>query len=172
MYLKCFLKFFRVVIYISIPVFFWSFDFHPHHVGVIEIEFNSKKKELQVGCKWFADDLEDAIQKKYKIKRDLIHSVDSIRNDTLLMDYINSNILFTSDSVLVPLKCIGAEYEKGALWFYFVAQNFSQGKQLEFTNQALCDVLRDQTYIVHITNNEKRSTYKSNCTNKSIIHQW
>ena len=145
---------------------------HPHHMGVVEIEYDSPKNELQIACKWFVDDLEDAIHKRYSVKKDLVRSVDSIPTDSILIDYLNANLDFKNNTEKLSLECIGAEHEKGSLWIYFVVKKFTPGKQLEIKNQVLCNRLKDQFYIVHVANKIKKSTYRSNCNSPIIVHKW
>ena len=43
-------------------------DIHPYHVGSVEINYNSNTKTFEVSAKFFLDDLENALNKKYNKK--------------------------------------------------------------------------------------------------------
>ena len=44
---------------------FYAEDVHPYHVGSVEINYNSKTKTFEISAKFFLDDLENALNKKY-----------------------------------------------------------------------------------------------------------
>jgi hypothetical protein len=151
---------------------FASFKSHPHHVGVIEIEYNDLKKELQIAGKWFVDDLEEALEKKYKYKMDLVHSAGDVTKDSVLTNYFKTNLIFRQDTSDILIECVGAEYEKGSLWVYFVTRNFDPKISFSCRTQVLCDVLKDQSHIIHFLKNGKRESFKSDCLNPVTKFQW
>jgi len=166
------MKLFRSVGAIFLFTVCTSFYFHPHHVEVVEVSFNAGQKELQIAGKWFVDDLEEAIRKKYKVSKDLVQTAESLPKDSLVMEYFRSHLLFSGNHQPLDLNCIGAEHEKGDIWLYFVVKGYDSSVNLTCRPTVLCDVLKDQSHIVHFVNGNKRASYKSNCLNPLIRHKW
>ena len=48
-----------------LTLLFYAEDVHPYHVGSVEISYNSKTKTFEISAKFFLDDLENALNKKY-----------------------------------------------------------------------------------------------------------
>jgi hypothetical protein len=162
----------RLVITVFFLFILSSFDRHPHHVGVIEVNYNAEKKELQIAGKWFVDDLEDAIRKKYNVKKDLVLAAQNLTEDSLVMQYFQQHLTFASNNQPLTMKCIGSEHEKGDIWLYFVIQNYEPGPVLTCRPAVFCDILKDQSHIVHFISPPQRQSYKSNCTSTIIRHKW
>jgi hypothetical protein len=151
---------------------FTSFLNHPHHVGVIEIEYNSPNNELQIAGKWFVDDVEEVLYKKYKVKKDLVVRIDEVSRDSMLINYFKTNLMLSQKNKNLKLDFIGAEHEKGALWLYFVVRDFNPQEFLTYNNQVLCDLLKDQSHITHFLHMNKRESFKSTCNHSILKYKW
>lgn len=158
--------------FIFILFLFTSFVNHPHHEGVIEIEYNSSKKELQIAGKWFVDDLEEALRKKYKYKKDLIQNAKNLSEDSLVVDYFKKNLIFKQNNIHLKMDCVGTEHENSYLWVYFVIRDFDPNTDFYCYTQVLCDLLKDQSHIIHILKSGKKDSFKSSCVNSVIKYKW
>lgn len=162
----------NIFVYISIFFCFTSFVKHPHHVGVVEITYNVSNNELQIAGKWFVDDIEEVLQKKYNYKKDLIRNASELASDSVAVTYFKKNLILKQNNLIMSLDCIGAEHEKGALWVYFVVKNFKTNVELICIPQVLCDHLKDQSHIIHFIKGDKRESFTSNCSKSIIKYKW
>ncbi len=129
---------------------------HPYYVDVTEIRIDSKKHTLQLSCKMFTDDLQDALHRKSRTK------VNIMKNDTvgrrLIEAYIRNHISLKIGSQPVALDFIGYEIEEEACWSYFEAPAKSiskieastkQIKKIEVTSTLLFEEHETQTHLIH-----------------------
>src|SRR5258705_2874041 len=87
-------------------------ELHPFHVSVTEINHNAKDKTLEISCKIFTDDFEDALTKKYKTTVDLVKPKDKSAMDKLVSDYISNHLAIKTDDKPAMTNYIGFEVEK------------------------------------------------------------
>ena len=134
--------------------------FHPFHVSVTEINHNASEKTLEISCKVFTDDFEDALSKKFKAKVDLVQPKDKPAMDKLLTEYIHEHLQLKADNKTVVLNYIGFEVESEAVFIYLQANDISSVKKIDAVNTILHDLFNDQTEIMHVTVAGNRKSVK------------
>lgn len=135
---------------------------HPHYVGVTELEYVEEKKQFQIACKWFIDDLEDALRFSGR-KYDLTRQYQNIKEDSVVLSYINQHVEIHIDGRAYNMNYIGAETEKGSLWTYWSIKNIGTYKSVRFSNNIFCELHADQIHLVHFTQNNKKESRKLTC---------
>src|ERR1700742_1788682 len=65
---------------------------HPLYVTVTEVNHNAKDKTLEISCKIFTNDFEDAIEKTFHTKVDLSQPKDKNASDKLVNEYISKHL--------------------------------------------------------------------------------
>jgi hypothetical protein len=131
---------------------------HPFHIAVTEVNHDVKTKSLEISCKFFADDFEQAIEKNYKTSLDIAASKDKALLDKYIPDYISKHLSFTVDGKTVKLTYVGFQKEKEWAHCYFSVENISSMKKIDITNNLLHDFSNDQVNIIHVMNNGKRQS--------------
>jgi hypothetical protein len=133
---------------------------HPFNVSVTEINHNPKEKTLEISCKIFTDDFEDALTKKYKAKVDLVQPKDKPAMDKLVSDYISNHLSIKADDKNATMNYIGFEVENEAVYVYLQVNDIASLKKAEVTCTILHDMYTDQTEIVHVIVNGNRKSVK------------
>ena len=133
---------------------------HPFYVAVTEINQNPAEKTLEVSCKFFADDLEETLEKAYHTHLDIVAAKDRAAFDRFIPDYINKHLQLVADGKPVKLSYVGYETEKESAYAYFEVQNLSSVKQLDAVNTLLHDFKTEQINIMHVTAGGKRQSTK------------
>jgi hypothetical protein len=133
---------------------------HPFHVSVTEINHNATEKTLEISCKIFTDDFEDALARKYKTKVDLVKPTDKSAMDKIVKDYIGDHLSIKADGKVVLMNYIGFEVESEAAYVYLQVNNLVAIKNAEITNTVLHDRFTDQTEIIHFIENGIRKSVK------------
>ena len=57
----------KLIIYVLIIITLSSYT-HKFYVSISQIDFNIKKKQIQITTRYFIDDIENALENKYKEK--------------------------------------------------------------------------------------------------------
>jgi hypothetical protein len=128
-------------------------SFHPYFVSTTEINYNNPGKTVEITCRMFTDNLEDALKKVYKKEVDLLHPKDKKEVEKLLLDYISKRLKITSDGYSFPMEIIGYEKEEDAIWTYLEIKKDLNPKTVVVENGLLYDFLPKQINMVHVTVN-------------------
>jgi RecG-like helicase len=85
---------------------FWltAFSLHPYYMSVTEFEYKPAEKEVQVACKIFTDDLEEALKKEYKRKVDILNTSAKKENEQLLNRYLQQHLRLQLDGKTLLCK--------------------------------------------------------------------
>jgi hypothetical protein len=134
--------------------------YHPFYVAVTEINHNVAAKTLEISCKLFADDLEQALEKNYHTTLDISSAKEKATFDKLISDYVHQHLGIAVDGKPVPLNYIGYEKEKESAFCYFEVPNVPAMKRVDLTNSLLHDFNSDQINIIHFIFHGKRQSQK------------
>ncbi len=134
--------------------------FHPFYVSVTEINHNAKDKTLEVSCKIFIDDMEDALKKNYAVSTDLSNEKQIAQNNRLINDYVSKHLSLIADGKAVKLQFVGFEKDKESVYCYFEVPHIATIKKIDLTNSLLQEMHQEQINIMHIVVNGARKSYK------------
>ncbi len=165
---KRYLKLFCLVVFTS---FFISAR-HPFFISVTTLSHNVKDKSLNITCKLFTNDIEDALRKLNTKKIDLINGSNKAELNTLLHNYIKSRLLITINGKASWLNWIGFEQEAEAIWCYLEIKNVNACQQINIENTLLYDFIKEQTNICQIEINGKTKSAKVSYPDKQLIFQF
>ena len=152
--------FYKWFLLIFLQVGFFDENVHPFHVSVTEINHNAKDKTLEISCKIFTDDFEDALSRKYKTKVDLVQPKDKPAMDKLVNGYINIHLAIKTDNKSRVMNYVGFEIENEAAYVYLQVNDIPAITKAEVTNSVLHDLFNDQTEIIHFIENGNRKSVK------------
>ena len=134
--------------------------FHPYYISVTDIKYKEKEKSLQISCKLFTNDLENALKKIYKKPIDVLHPKDKAETEKLLFDYISKHLQIKVNGKLQNLVFIGYEKEEEAVWTYLEVKNVALPKTMHIENSLLYEYLPQQLNMVHTEMRDKKQSSK------------
>ncbi len=133
---------------------------HPFFVSVTEIRQNEKTKNLEVSSRIFFDDLEKTLEKKYKVKVNILKPEDPKKVNELIAHYLQDCLQLKVNGKLVKLKFLGFEIEEEAAWCYLEAAQTTPLKRLDIKDAILFEEHPLQQNMVHVTVGNKRQSTK------------
>lgn len=143
---------------------------HPFYVSITEIRINTEQKILQVSCRMFIDDLEDAISKLYDIKADIIASVKNQSLHDVLFQYIRQHLSIQVGGTFLQPNMLGYEIEEEAVWCHLELTQIDVSNWIKTTNTILYEFIPTQTNIMHCyMNGIRKSTKLVNPQSKAIF---
>ena len=145
--------------FINLLFFLGSF-FHPFYVSVTEIEQVQKTKVIQVSTRIFFDDLEKAIDKKYRTSINILKPKDRKQVNEFIAAYVQDHLKIKVNGVALPLKFVGYEIEEEAAWCYFESTAIAPVKQFAIQNNILFEQHPSQINMIHTIVNGKRQSTK------------
>jgi hypothetical protein len=133
---------------------------HPLHLSATEINYNAKENTMELSCRIFTDDFEDALSKSYKVKTDLSAPAGHKAMDGLVKKYMAAHIALAANGKPARLNYLGFEKDNEAVIVYMESEKVENLRNLETTCTVLYDLFDDQTNIFHVTFNGNRKSSK------------
>ncbi|WP_291917169.1 DUF6702 family protein [Chitinophaga sp.] len=133
---------------------------HPFYASVTEIAHDTNKKELQVSCRIFADDLENTLKAQYKTSFDITRPANRKQVEGYIAEYLSQHLTVTLDGKNVPLHFIGYKIEEDAVWSFLEAENVPAPKKVQVRDNLLYERHPTQTNMVHVLVGGERKSAK------------
>ena len=122
---------------------------HKFYVSVTEVNFVQSKKEIQITSRFFIDDLNNSLEKKYKTKFYLGSVKESEEQVTLLKKYFTDNFSIKVNTKPKEMIFLTKEIEDDVLVCYFKSKDVSKINSLELKNSLFFDFISEQQHIIH-----------------------
>jgi hypothetical protein len=146
--------------------------FHPYYVSVTEIKYNVKEKTLEISCKLFDDDIENALRKLNNVTIDVGAAKDSSQVHKLLAQYLAKHLQLTMDGQKVKTAFLGFEKEQDVIWCYLEATAIPDFKKLCIETTLLYDFVPEQINLVHVIRNNNTQSRKLNNPDARICFEF
>lgn len=157
-----------------IPAFFLlSFTAvkHPYHVGSLEINYNSKSKTFEVTGRFFLDDLENGLGKKYGGAFHFNDEKYKMKLNDALQKYCQEYFKLKADNKFLKINYLGYEEDQESVNVFMESEPVSNPKKIETAVSFLYNLFDDQINIVHIIVNGQRKSEKLSYPNRYMYHQ-
>ena len=148
---------------------------HRYYFSLSEMKVNTDKKTLELSCKLFTDDLEDALMKLNHSKVDLARSQDNKAVQKQVQDYLHERFKIVINGMASTTELIGFETENDVTWFYLEAKVTvvkTAPVKMKVMNSLLYDFLPEQTNVMHVIWNEKERTEKLVHPDKEVVFEF
>jgi hypothetical protein len=131
---------------------------HPYYVSVTELEWNGKEKEVQVSCKLFTDDFEEALKQSGK-SVDLAKG-NKANNQAGIESYLRQHFVLKINGKALPLTIAGYENDQEATWVYLQGPCSAMPAEMDVTNSLLYEIKKEQVNIVHLKAVDQRKSFR------------
>ncbi len=138
----------------------WMSAVHPFYMSVTEIRYNTPRKTLEISCRIFSDDLENALKKQYNTTFDIIRPANRPTVDSMIAQYIGRHLQVKADGKPFSLRYLGYRIEEDAAWCFLEITGVPALKKLELRNDILYKEHPSQSHMIHAIVNEKRQSTK------------
>jgi hypothetical protein len=141
---------------------FLSTGMHPVYMSTTEIDHNAKEKTLEISCKIFTDDFEQALRKSHKQKIDLLNPKQKNLMNVVVNDYVQEHLKININGKPVKINFLGYEEIEEGIYSYFQAEQILEIKQISIKNNILYEYKSEQISLMHVTVNGIRKSTKLN----------
>ncbi|REC77216.1 hypothetical protein DRF60_12455 [Chryseobacterium elymi] len=158
-----------------LPVFFlFSFSEakHPYHVGSVEINYNSKSKSFEITGRFFLDDLENALGKKYGNSFHFNDEKYKARLNEALEKYCAEYFKLKADGKFLRINYVGYEEDSESVNVFLESETLNTPKKVESAVSFLYNLFDDQINIVHMIVNGERKSEKLTYPNRYLYRQF
>ena len=141
-------------------MFSFAKEVHPYHVGSVEVNYNSKTKTFEISAKFFLDDLENTLNKKYNKTLHFGEEKSKAGINEALNDYFNENFKLKNNNKLIKVNYVGFEEDKESVNVYLESEATEIPKKVETAVSLLYSFFEDKMNILHIIVNGVRKSSK------------
>lgn len=148
-------------------------SFHPLHLSSTDLVYNTKGGTVEISCRLFTDDLENALSKQFGVAADLSAPAKHQAMDVLLKKYIALHFKLQANGKALPLQYLGFEKDREAVMIYVESAQVKGLKKLAVVNSLMYDLFDDQTNLMHVTYNGERKSAKLDYpeTNATLLNR-
>lgn len=165
-------KLLQFIMPLFLVVLLSSFAWHKFYVSVTQIDFVPNKKRVEITSQIFIDDLEKALEKKFK-KKFYITSTKEIENsEILIQEYLKEKIKISINKKAQNIEYLAREVEGDVLIFYTKIAISKKINTFEIYNSLLTDLYKEQQNIVHLNINGNKNSFlfTNSETNQKIVY--
>lgn len=165
-------KLLQFIVPLFLVVLLSSFAWHKFYVSVTQIDFVPNKKRVEITSRIFIDDLEKALEKKFK-KKFYITSTKEIENsEILIQEYLKEKIKISINKKAQNIEYLAREVEGDVLIFYTKIAISKKINTFEIYNSLLTDLYKEQQNIVHLNINGNKNSFlfTNSETNQKIVY--
>ncbi|KGO88789.1 DUF6702 family protein [Flavobacterium suncheonense] len=135
-----------------------SFAVHKFYVGIYQVNYVPKKKEIQITARIFIDDLEKALEHKYQKRIYLATPKEISETDDFVREYLSEKFVLRVNATAKTLKFLGRETEDNVLICYLTASVPEKINNIALYNAVLMETYEEQQNIVHFNVNGNKKT--------------
>lgn len=147
-------------------------EVHPYHVGSVEFKYNENNKTFEITGRFFLDDLENALSKKYGTT---LHFQDE-QYKTKMNDYLDKYCMeylrLKVDNQFIKVKYLGYEEDRESVDIYLESEKINSPKKVETAVSFLYNLFDDQINLVHIIVNGERKSSKLNYPDRYLYQKF
>lgn len=134
----------------------FSFLFHPVHVSLTNIEYNDTKKSYEITLKFFKDDFNKILEKKFNTSINLQDSSSSPAEKKMVAEYINNHLKISAlKNKIISKYIVNKQVAKYSVWYYLQIPDRKLPKKIKIVNTLMLDLYSDQTNLVIVKVGEK-----------------
>jgi hypothetical protein len=145
---------------------------HPYHVGSVEINYNSKSKTFEVTGRFFLDDLENGLSKKYGKPFHFNDSKYKTQLNEALKNYSSEYFKLKTDNQFLKINYVGYEEDSESVNVFLESEKVENPKKVEAAVSFLYNLFDDQINLVHIIVNGNRKSEKLTYPNRYLFQQF
>lgn len=161
------------VFFIISLLFIVSFsEKHPYHVGSVEINYNSKSKNFEITGRFFLDDLENGLSKKYGKPFHFNDPKYKAQLNEALKNYSSEYFKLKTNNQFLKVDFIGYEEDSESVNIYLESESVPNPQKVEAAVSFLYNLFDDQINLVHIVVNGNRKSEKLTYPNRYLFQQF
>lgn len=133
-----------LVIFITLT----SMTVHKFYVSIYQVNYEPKKKMLQITSRIFIDDLNDALTLRFKKKIHIGENNETPEDIAMLKTYLSENFSITVNNQKKSINYLSKEREGNVVICFFNCKDITKINSIEIRNSALIEWNNEQQNII------------------------
>jgi len=149
---------FRITLFLVLFFGLSSMAIHKFYVSIYQVNYVSKKKMIQITSRLFIDDINDALEKKFKKRTFIALEYETPEDEALLKKYFIEKFIIKINGVSKTLNYLSKDIDGNVVICYFSIKDVSKISTVEIENNALMELNEEQQNIIQANiNGQKQS---------------
>lgn len=150
------MKLLRIVLIVILFPLLTASTSHKFYVSITKIEYAQEDESLQIISTIFIDDIEDALQERYRKDVSIATTKETEADALLMKQYILQKLNIEVNGEEVKLNFLGTEYDVDVVKAYIEVEGITSFESIQVENKVLLDMFDEQQNIIHVKNGKTR----------------
>ncbi len=147
-------------------------EIHPYHVGSVEINYSTQSKTFEITGRFFLDDLENSLAKKYGKPYHFNDIKYKSQINEALKNYSSEYFKLKADHQFLKVNYVGYEEDRESVNIYLESEKAQNPKKVETAASFLYNLFDDQINLIHIIVNGNRKSEKLTYPNRYLFQSF
>ncbi len=131
---------------------------HKFYVSIYQVNYVPQKKMLQITSRIFIDDLNNALEQRFKKKTHVGESNETPEDVALLKTYLTEHFSIVVNNQKKSINYLSKELEGNVVICYFNCKDIAKISAIEIRNSALIEWNNEQQNIIQTTIYDKKQS--------------
>jgi hypothetical protein len=146
-----------------------SFTIHKFYIAIYQINFVPEKKRIEITSRIFVDDLNAALEKRFKVKTHIGDATETTDDVSKMNQYLLEHFKIKVNGAPKNIIFISKEMESNVVVGYYKIVEVSNVKSMYVENKSLMEVFSEQQNIIQTNINEKKQSLLLSADNWSGV---
>lgn len=152
------IKAFRTILFLALFFGLSSMAMHKFYVSIYQVNYAPKKKMIQITSRLFIDDVNDALEKKFKKRTYFALENETPEDEVFLKKYFVEKFIIKVNGVSKTLNYLSKDIDGNVVICYFSIKDLPKISSVAIENSALMELNEEQQNIIQANiNGEKQS---------------
>jgi SpoU rRNA methylase family enzyme len=152
------IKAFRTILFLVLFFGLSSMAMHKFYVSIYQLNYAPKKKMIQITSRLFIDDVNDALEKKFKKRTYFALENETSEDEVFLKKYFAEKFIIKVNGVSKALNYLSKDIDGNVVICYFSVKDLPKISSVAIENSALMELNEEQQNIIQANiNGEKQS---------------
>ncbi|WP_298304646.1 MULTISPECIES: DUF6702 family protein [Flavobacterium] len=152
------IKAFRTILFLALFFGLSSMAMHKFYVSIYQVNYAPKKKMIQITSRLFIDDVNDALEKKFKKRTYFALENETPEDEVFLKKYFAEKFIIKVNGVSKTLNYLSKDIDGNVVICYFSIKDLPKISSVAIENSALMELNEEQQNIIQANiNGEKQS---------------
>ena len=152
------IKAFRTILFLVLFFGLSSMAMHKFYVSIYQLNYAPKKKMIQITSRLFIDDVNDALEKKFKKRTYFALENETPEDEVFLKNYFAEKFIIKVNGVSKALNYLSKDIDGNVVICYFSVKDLPKISSVAIENSALMELNEEQQNIIQANiNGEKQS---------------
>jgi hypothetical protein len=152
------IKAFRITLFLALFFGLSSMAIHKFYVSIYQVNYAPKKKMIQITSRLFIDDVNDALEKKFKKRTYFALENETSEDEVFLKKYFAEKFIIKVNGVSKTINYLSKDIDGNVVICYFSVKDLPKISSVAIENSALMELNEEQQNIIQANiNGEKQS---------------